>query len=95
MQSQPSTVRLRSGETAVIRDLRSEDAAALYQCFCAFSEASLRVFRSQPFTLAEARMLAAQAGQPGCMRAIGLVGGGGRRLCLAVVGGEHGVVSDA
>lgn len=75
MQSQPSTVRLRSGETAVIRDLRSEDAAALYQCFCAFSEASLRVFRSQPFTLAEARMLAAQAGQPGCMRAIGLVGG--------------------
>ncbi len=74
MERRSCTVVLRSGEAATIKDLGPEDAAPLYQCLSSFSEASLRVFRAQPFTYAEAKALAAQAADPAHLRVIALLG---------------------
>lgn len=77
MEPRSCTVLLRNGQSAVIKDLEPEDAAALYQCLSSFSEASLRVFRAQPFTYAEAKALAAHAAERGQLRVMALVEGQG------------------
>ena len=81
--SAAASVRLRSGEEAVLRPLEASDAEALGDLFVSLSEATLALYAPHPFDRATAQELCRNIRNAETTRMIAAVGEGGAERIIA------------